>query len=206
MNLAVFCSGKGTNLQAIINAIRKGEIEARIALVISDRKDAYALRRAKDAGIKAVFVNPKDFSCKRDFEVRLISYLKEERVELVVLAGFMRILSPFFVREYKHRILNIHPSLLPAFKGSRNAVRDALEYGVKITGVTVHFVDEQVDNGPIILQKAVEVSEEDSEESLRERIHQKEHLLYPLAIKLVVEGRIRMEGRRVRIDSLPCSG
>jgi phosphoribosylglycinamide formyltransferase-1 len=200
INIAVFASGKGTNLQAIIDAVKKEEIKANLSLVISDNKDAYALQRAKKAGIKNIFVDPAKFKNKIDLENEIIRYLQEEKIDLICLAGFMRILSPYFVGKYAGRILNIHPALLPSFKGA-HGIKDALDYGVKVTGVTVHFVDERMDHGPIILQKAVEIAEDDTEESLAQKIHAQEHLLYPRAIRLFVEGKLRIEGRRVRIYS-----
>ncbi|MCK4859042.1 MAG: phosphoribosylglycinamide formyltransferase [Candidatus Omnitrophica bacterium] len=200
LNIVVFCSGKGTNLQAIIKTIHEKDIEAKVSLIISDKEKAYCLERAKHAKIRAIFVNPKNFPSKQKFENRIIGYLKEENIGLIVLAGFMRMLSPFFVQNYSNKILNIHPSLLPAFKGSANAVADALDYGMKITGTTVHFVDEKLDNGPIVLQRAVEIAENDNEDSLRQKIQQQEHILYPLAIQLFVEGRLKIEGRRVEIN------
>jgi len=198
MNIAVFCSGKGTNLQAIIEAVKRGEIKADLSLVVSDNPSAYALERAKTAGIETVVIEPKNFSTREDFEKEIIKHLERKKIDLICLAGFMRILSPSFVQKYKNRILNIHPALLPSFKGT-HGVRDALEYGVKITGPTVHFVDEKMDHGPIILQSAVEVKDDDTEETLAERIHKEEHKIYPLAIKLFVEGKLKIEGRRVRI-------
>lgn len=198
MNIAVFCSGKGTNLQAIIDAIKQGKIKANLSLVVSDNPDAYALVRAKEAGIATVVVDPNNFSNREEFEKKIIEHLERKNIELICLAGFMRILSPSFVQRYKNRILNIHPALLPSFKGA-HGVKDALEYGVKITGPTVHFVDEKMDHGPIILQSVVEVKDDDTEDTLAERIHKEEHKIYPEAIRLFVEGKLKIEGRRVRI-------
>jgi len=198
MNITVFCSGTGTNLQAVIDSVKSGYIPAVISLVVSDDKEAPALKRAGDAGIETFVLNPKDFKTREDYDKEIIRQLKKRKIELIVLAGFMRLLSSHFVREYKNRIMNIHPALLPSFKGT-HGVKDALEYGVKITGPTVHFVDDKLDHGPIILQKAVEVKEDDTEETLLERIHKEEHKIYPEAIKLFVEGKIKVEGRRVKI-------
>ena len=198
MNIAVFASGKGTNLQAIIDAVSRGEIKAVISLVIGDRSNAKALDRAKKAGIKAVCINPRDFSSREEFDKQAISYLEKNDVGLVVLAGFMRLLSPYFVSRYRNRIMNIHPSLLPAFKGV-SGIKDAWEYGMKITGVTVHFINEDLDAGPIILQKPVMIEETDTLESLEEKIHRVEHQIYPEAIKLFIEGRLEVIGRRVKI-------
>jgi len=198
MNIAILCSGNGTNLQAIIDGVKSGYIPAKIALVASDNKDAYALTRAKQAGIDTLVLNKKDFTSREEFDKEIVKNLKKRGAELIVLAGFMRLLSPYFIKEYKNRIMNIHPALLPSFKGTRG-IKDALESGVKVTGPTVHFVDEKLDHGPIILQKAVEVRGDDTEEALLERVHAEEHKIYPEAVKLFVEGRLKIEGRRVRI-------
>lgn len=198
MNIAVLCSGNGTNLQAIIDGVSKGYIPARIAVVISDEANAFALERAKKAGIEAVKLDKKDYNTREDFDRELVKILKERDVALVVLAGFMRLLSGYFIGEYRNRIINIHPALLPSFKGS-HGVKDAIEHGVKVTGVTVHFVDEHLDNGPIILQRTVEIKEGDNEETLLERIHKEEHRIYPEAIKLFVEGKLKVNGRKIII-------
>ncbi len=198
MNIAVLCSGSGTNLQAIIDSVNSGYIPAKIALVVSDKKNALALERAKKAGVRTLILDKKDFKTREDFDREVIKNLKEQNVGLVVLAGFMRLMSPHFIKEYRNKIINIHPALLPSFKGT-NGIKDALEYGVKVTGPTVHFVDEKLDNGPIILQKALEVRDDDTEESLLERVHGEEHKIYPEAIRLFVEGKLKIEGRRVKI-------
>jgi phosphoribosylglycinamide formyltransferase, formyltetrahydrofolate-dependent len=197
-NIAVLCSGNGTNLQAIIDSINKGYIPAKIALVISDQKKAFALERAKKAGIEAVALDKKDHKTREDFDRVIVKHLKQKNVELVVLAGFMRLLSPYFIKEYRNKIVNVHPALLPAFKGA-HGIKDAIDHGVKVTGVTVHFVDENLDNGPIILQRTVEIKEGDTEETLLERVHKEEHEIYPEAIKLFAEGKIKIEGRKVII-------
>lgn len=198
INIAVLCSGSGTNLQAIIEKVRSGFIPAKIALVVSDNPSARALDRAKDAGIETLVLDPKSFKSREDFDREVVRHLKAKDAGLIVLAGFMRLLSPYFIKEYKHKIINIHPALLPAFKGV-HGIQDALHYGVKVTGPTVHFVDEELDNGPIILQAPVEIHNDDSEDSLLERVHAEEHRIYPLAVKLFVEGKIKIEGRKVRI-------
>jgi len=198
MNIAVFASGKGTNFQAIIDACKSGKIKANLALLISDRSDAYALMRAKEAGIKSLLLERKNFKSREDFDREITKNLEKEKIDLVVLAGFMRLLSVEFVKKYRNKILNIHPALLPSFKGTEG-IKDALEYGVKITGPTVHFVDEELDHGPIILQTAVEVEDTDTEETLREKIHKEEHRIYPEAIRLFVEGRLKIEGRKVKV-------
>lgn len=198
ISIAVLVSGNGTNLQAIIDNVNKGYIPARITLVLSDEKKAFALERAKKAGIETVTLDKKDYKEREDFDREIIKHLKKRNVELVVLAGFMRLLSPYFVKEYRNRIINIHPALLPSFKGP-HGIKDAIDHGVKVTGVTVHFVDEHLDNGPIILQKLVEIKEDDTEETLLERVHKEEHKTYPEAIKLFVEGKIKIEGRKAVI-------
>ena len=184
-NIAVFASGNGTNLQAIIDNIASGRLKARLVLVVSDKSSAFALKRAKKAGIKTLFVDPKKFDSKQAYEKFIRGHLKKNKVHLIVLAGFMRILSPFFIKKYRHKILNIHPALLPAFKGGC-AIKDAFNYGAKVTGVTVHFVDEKVDHGPIILQEAVSVRERETLISLEDRIHQVEHRIYTEAIRKVL--------------------
>ncbi len=198
MRIAVFCSGNGSNLQAIIDARDRGHITAKIALVVSDVPDCFALERAERAGIKRVVVERKAFRSKKEFEKEILKNLEKEEIGLIVLAGYMRMLSPDFIRQYPERILNIHPALLPSFKGA-HGIRDAFLYGVKITGPTVHFVTEDMDAGPIILQSAVAVMGDDTEETLAEAIHKEEHKIYPRAIQLAIEGRLKIEGRRVRI-------
>lgn len=198
MNIAVFCSGNGSNLQAIIDKVAEGYIPAKIALVVSDNETAFALKRAKKSGIETLVLDKKDFKTREEFDKEVIKNLKKKGVGLVVLAGFMRLLSPHFIKEYKNKIINIHPALLPSFKGT-HGIKDALEYGVKVTGPTVHFVDENLDNGPIILQKAIEVKDDDTEEDLLVRVHKEEHKIYPEAIKLFAEGRLNIKGRRVAI-------
>jgi phosphoribosylglycinamide formyltransferase-1 len=196
MNIAVLVSGNGTNLQAIIENVDKGYIPAGIAVVLSDEKKAFALERARRAGIETVALDKKDYNTREDFDREIVRHLKKRNVELVVLAGFMRLLSPYFIKEYRNRIMNVHPALLPSFKGS-HGIKDAIDHGVKVTGVTVHFVDEHLDNGPIILQKTVEIKEDDTEEILLGRIHKEEHRIYPEAVKLFAEGRLKIEGRKV---------
>ncbi|OGX39333.1 MAG: phosphoribosylglycinamide formyltransferase [Omnitrophica WOR_2 bacterium RIFCSPHIGHO2_02_FULL_68_15] len=195
--IAVFCSGQGTNLQALLDAARRGALRARIALLISDRPDALALTRARRAGVEARYINPKAFPTRAAYERALIRLCDEHGVRLVCLAGYMRLLTPVFVRRFRNRLLNVHPALLPAFPGA-SAIRDALAWGAKVTGVTVHFVDEEMDHGPIILQEAVPIRPGDTEARLLSRVHRVEHRLYPRAIGLVLAGRVRVEGRKVR--------
>lgn len=200
MNIAVFASGNGTNFQAIARAVRSGSIRARLALLVSDNPAAYAIERARRLGIKALVVRREDFFRSEDFEEAISRRLKKEKIGLIVLAGFMRLLSPRFVRAHKNRIVNIHPALLPSFKGTKS-IKDAFEYGVKVTGVTVHFVDEKMDHGPIILQQAVPVRPRDTLRALEARIHNAEHRLYPQAIRLFVEGRLKIRGRKVLVTA-----
>ncbi len=198
-NIAVFASGKGSNFAAIIQAVKKKKIKANIALLVCDNPQAGAINHAKKAGIKIALIEREDFSSKKDFEGKLIEHLNQEKIDLIILAGFMRILSIEFVRKYKNRIMNIHPALLPSFKGIEG-IKDAFEYGLKITGVTVHFVDEEMDHGPIILQAAVKIEEKDTLESLEAKIHKVEHQIYPKAIHLFVTGKLRLKGRKVKIS------
>ncbi|MDP2911779.1 MAG: phosphoribosylglycinamide formyltransferase [Candidatus Omnitrophota bacterium] len=198
MNIAVFCSGSGTNLQAIIDSQKKGYIKAAIRLVVSDTPGCYALKRAEDSGIKTLVVERKNYKVKKDFEAEIIDTLKKEDIGLIVLAGYMKMLSADFIKVYENKILNIHPALLPSFKGT-SGIKDAFEYGVKVTGPTVHFVTVDMDAGPVIMQSPVKVTEDDTEESLAEAIHEEEHKIYPRAIQLFVEGRLKIEGRKVRI-------
>jgi len=198
MRIAVFCSGNGTNLQAIIDAAKREFIKADLALVVADNAEAYALVRAKKANIQTFVLAKKGFKTREEYDKEVIKKLEEEKIDLIVLAGFMRLLSSYFVNKYKNRILNIHPALLPSFKGT-HGIKDALHYGVKVTGPTVHFVDEGLDSGPIILQEVVEVKSDDTEETLAERIHKKERVIYPKAIKWFVEGKLKVNGRQVLI-------
>jgi phosphoribosylglycinamide formyltransferase-1 len=196
--IAVLVSGSGSNLQAIIDATVRGEIPGRIGLVLSNTPDAYGLERARRHGIPTVVVEHKAFATREEFDARLVEVLKENRVELVCLAGFMRVLTGLFIRSFPHRILNIHPALLPAFPGT-HAPRQALNYGARFSGCTVHFIDEGIDTGPVIAQAAVPVFDDDTEETLAARILVQEHKIYPMAIRLFLEGRLSIEGRRVRV-------
>ncbi|NMA91783.1 MAG: phosphoribosylglycinamide formyltransferase [Firmicutes bacterium] len=193
--LAVLASGEGTNLEAIFEAIEREEVAAEVGLVISDRPTAPALGRARRREVKARFLDPRPFATREEYDCALLEILQQESVDLVVLAGFMRLLSPVLVKEFYLRIMNIHPSLLPAFPGL-NAVEQALDHGVKVTGCTVHFVDEGLDTGPIILQQAVPILEIDTIETLHQRIHAVEHRLYPRAIDLFSRDKLTVKGRR----------
>lgn len=197
--LGILCSGRGSNMQSIMAAIESGQIKAEIGIVLTDKPEARALHVASEAGIKSVCVNRKECASQQEFEEKLVAELKAANVTLVVLAGFMRILSPYFVEAYRHRILNIHPSLLPSFGGA-HAHRDVLAYGTKVSGCTIHFVDEGMDHGPIILQDTVPVLDGDTEETLAARVLQKEHILYPRAIELFVDDKLELlDDRHVRI-------
>ena len=182
VNLAVFCSGFGSNFQAILDAVRHKKLKARIALMVCDNPRAYALKRAHKENIPVVLISPKLFPDRESYEKMIVGILKNQAVDLVVLAGFMRILTPYFINANKNKVVNIHPSYLPKFKGA-HAIHDAFEAKVKETGVTVHIVTKDVDAGPILLQKKVKILKNDTLESLVKRIHAVEHQLYPLAIK-----------------------
>ena len=193
--MAVLVSGTGSNLQALLDDPVVGPW---IALVVSDRKDAPALVRAEAAGVRAVFLDPGLHADRAAFDAALRELLESERIEYVALAGFMRILGPEVVRAFDRRILNVHPALLPAFPGA-HAVRDALGWGVKVTGVTVHLVDEEIDHGPVVAQEAVLVFPDDDRDALEVRVHEVEHRLLPAAVRALVEGRLKVEGRIVRV-------
>lgn len=197
IKVGVLASGRGTDLQSIIDASEKGMIDADVVVVISDKKDAYALERAKKHGISAYFVDPKEKK-REEHEREIDELLSKHNVDLVVGAGYMRVLSPWFVRKWFGKLINIHPALLPSFKGT-NGQGDALEYGVKITGCTTHFMDEEMDHGPIILQAAVKVLQNDDRETLANRILEVEHQILPRTVQLFAEKRLKIEGRKVRI-------
>lgn len=198
MRIAVLASGRGTNFEAIASAQIKGKMRnAKVVLLITDKEHAPVRERARRHGIKEIFVNPCDHKSREAFDKRLVKIIKAEHIDLVVLAGYMRILSPCFVRAFKSRIINIHPALLPAFKGV-DAIARAWRHGVKVTGVTVHFLDEKVDHGPIIAQKSFHIREGETLESVEERIHRIEHKIYPEVITRIVEGKIKIRGRHVR--------
>lgn len=196
-NVAVFVSGSGTNLQAVIDS---GIESANIAVVVCDTPGVMAIERARKHGIPVELVNSRNFELKEEFERQIVAKIDRYEIGLVVLAGFMRILTPYFIGRFADRIINIHPSLLPSFPGT-NSVRQALDYGVKQTGCTVHFVREEVDAGPIVLQAVVPVTEEDTEETLLEKVHAEEHRILPEAIRLFCEGKLTLSGRKVLISS-----
>ncbi len=196
--VGVLVSGRGSNLQALIDAARRGELGGEVAVVVSNVETAPALARARQAGIPAVFRDHR--GKKREaYDAEIVEILRGHQVELVCLAGFMRLLSRVFVRAFPGRIVNIHPALLPAFPGLE-AQRQAFEHGVKVSGATVHLVDEGLDSGPIVAQEAVSVLSSDTEETLATRILGAEHRLYPRAVRLLLEGRCRVEGRRVIVE------
>jgi len=198
MNLGILLSGRGSNFEAIANNIEAGRLPARIAVVISNRADAPGIENARRRGLKGVIIPSK--GCPREEHDRLVvAALREAGVELVVLAGYMRLLSPWFIQQFPHRILNIHPSLLPAFPGLE-AQKQAFDYGVKVSGCTVHFVDEDLDHGPILVQRVVPVLPGDDDHTLAARILEQEHQAYSEAIRMIVEGKYRVEGRRVVQD------
>ncbi len=195
--VAILISGRGSNMVAIARAVQRGKIpQAEIAVVISNISDAPGLKKAKQMGLETLCINHRDFSTREDFDRRIVEELQKRRVDLVCLAGFMRILSPYFVNQYRNRIMNIHPALLPSFPGIE-AQKDALEHGVKYSGCTVHFVNEEVDAGPIIIQKVVPVRDDDDAETLSTRILKQEHKIYAEAVRLFTEGRLQVKGRRV---------
>jgi len=199
IKLAVLASGRGSNLQSIIDRIKSGSLSAQISVVISNCPDALALERARKENIPALFLDPKEFSGREEYDLALAKKIQEFQVDLVVLAGFMRVLSKNFLEKFPHRVINIHPALLPAFPGSHGQ-KQAVDYGVKISGCTVHFVDEGMDTGPIIAQRAVPVMDDDTEDSLSERILLEEHKLFPEVIQWIADGRVTVTGRKVRVS------
>ena len=194
--LAVLVSGRGSNLQAIMDSIDREELDAHLSIVISNTKDAMALKRAEKHEIKTIFIDPSNYSSSKEYDKALVLKLKEFSIDLICLAGYMRILGEEIIQTFEKKIINIHPSLLPAFPGL-NAQKQAINHGVKFSGCTVHFVDSGVDSGPIILQTVVPVYDNDDEKSLSKRILEQEHYLYPKAIKMIQENKIRLNGRTV---------
>ncbi len=198
----VLISGEGTNLQAILDRIAAGRLDCEVRLVVSNRPEAGGLARAARSGVPTRVICHRAFPGREAFDAAVVEALREAGVELIVLAGFDRLVTRVLLDAFPQRIMNIHPALLPAFKGL-HAQRQALEYGVKVTGATVHFVDHDMDHGPIIVQGAVPLAAEDDEASAAERIRQVEHEIYPLAIQLFAEGRLQIDGRRVRVRGAP---
>jgi phosphoribosylglycinamide formyltransferase-1 len=200
LKIGVLASGRGSNFQSIADAIRRGEIDAEIAILVCNVPGAGAIERATKLGVPHVVIDHARFGKDREaFEREAVAVLREHDVGLIVLAGFMRLLTPYFLGQFPNRILNIHPSLLPAFPGA-HGVRDAVDHGSMVSGLTIHIVDTSLDGGPIVLQKAVPVLDGDTEETVAARILEWEHGLYPLAVKLFAEGRLTVEGRRVHVD------
>jgi phosphoribosylglycinamide formyltransferase-1 len=201
IKIAVLVSGRGTNLQAIIDACENGYIPGKVVCVISNIENVYALERAKKHNIPNFVISHKNYRNREDFEKALIKKLEEYQPDLICLAGFMRILSSYFVNYYKYKIMNIHPALLPAFKGlyGEKVHQAVIESGAKFSGCTVHFVTEEVDSGPIIIQRIVPVEDDDTPDRLAERVLKEEHIAYPMAIRLFAEGRLKIEGKRVKI-------
>ena len=199
--IGVLVSGSGTNLQAIIDEIAAKRLDAKIEVVLSNKADAYGLVRAKNHGIATEVLDHKQFPSREAYDQAVVDLLRARDVELVVLAGFMRLLSPVFVKAYSNRIMNIHPALLPSFPGL-HVQKKAVDHGVRFSGCTVHFVNEECDEGPIIIQAVVPVFPDDTDEVLAARILKQEHRIYPRAIQLYAEGKLRVEGRRVLVDGL----
>lgn len=200
LTLGVLASGRGSNFQSIIDSIEGGYLRARIAVLITDNPDAYAIERAKRHNIATLVLRPKDFPDKDSYYSQIAHELEKRGVELVILAGFMRVVGKKLIERYINRIMNIHPAILPSFPGLHGQ-KQAVDHGVKLSGCTVHFVDEGVDTGPIIIQSAVPVYADDTEETLSERILKQEHRIFPYAIRLYSEGRLKVEGKKVIIDA-----
>jgi phosphoribosylglycinamide formyltransferase-1 len=199
VSIAVLISGRGTNLQSIIDAVEGKRLDAKIEIVLSNKADAFGLERAKKHGVSTVVLDHKSYSSREAYDRAVVELLQKRGVELVVLAGFMRLLSPVFIKAYSNRIMNIHPALLPSFPGLQ-VQKKAVEHGVRFAGCTVHFVNEECDEGPIIIQAVVPVFADDTEETLAARILKQEHRIYPQAIQLYAENRLRVVGRKVFVD------
>jgi phosphoribosylglycinamide formyltransferase-1 len=198
LKIGVLASGRGSNFQSIMDEIQSDRLKAEIVLLITDNPSAFAIKRAKKHGVEYLVIQPKEYLSKDDYFMRIADALKKKNVELVVLAGFMKIVGKPLIDAFPNRIMNIHPALLPSFPGLHSQ-KQALDYGAKISGCSVHFVDEGMDTGPIIIQASVPVFQNDTEETLSERILKYEHRIYPEAIRLFSEGKIKVEGRKVRI-------
>ncbi|MDH4140305.1 MAG: phosphoribosylglycinamide formyltransferase [Coriobacteriia bacterium] len=201
MRLGVLISGSGTNLQAIIDASVEGRLDADVAVVISNQEDAYGLERARKAHVPAVWIDRTAYTKFMDYNQAILDTLSQHEVDLVVMAGYMRLLGKNVLQMFPNKVVNIHPALLPSFAGA-SGIHDAWDYGVKVTGVTVHFANDKFDEGPIIAQEAVVVADHDTVESLEAKIHEVEHRVYPAALQLIAEGRVEIEGRKVRIREL----
>jgi len=199
-NIAVLASGNGTNFQALVKAISKQKIKAKIKVLITDKKNSFVRKRAKALAIEDIFIDPSKFKSDLAFDKKIIEILKKEKIDLIILAGYMKLITPFFIKIFNNKIVNIHPSLLPAFKGT-NSIKRAYKYGCKVTGVTIHFIDEEIDHGPIILQKTIKIEKGMSEETLKRQVHNLEHKLYPQALKLILDKKVKVKGRQVEITS-----
>ena len=198
MNFAIFASGNGSNLEAIVKAVKAGDIKADCKLVFSNNRKALALQKAEAAGIDTLVLVRKNYATPQSYDRDIVVHLKQHDIDFIVLAGYMKILTPWFVKQFDKRIINVHPSLLPSFKGARG-IKDTFTYGAKVAGVTIHYVDDKMDHGPIIMQEAIKIAETDTLETLTEKIHKVEHRVFPKAIALHVDGRLKMKGRRVEI-------
>lgn len=203
INIAVFVSGGGTNLQAIIDNVENGNINGKIDIIISSNQNAYALERGKKHGIEGIYIGKKNYPDLAERTCKILEILEEKQIHLIILAGYMNILDKKIVENYKNRIINVHPSLIPSFCGKgfygKKVHEAVLNYGVKVTGATVHFVDEGTDTGPVILQKTVAVKDDDTVESLSKRVLAVEHEILPLAVALFAQDKLKVEGRKVRI-------
>jgi len=198
LRFAVFISGNGTNLEAIIKSVKDGKIKADLALVFSNQPKANGLKHAEKAGIKTLCLSRKDYAAPQSYDREIVIQMKKESIDFIVLAGYMKILPPYLVKQFPNNILNVHPSLLPSFKG-KQGIKDTFTYGAKVGGVTIHFVNDKMDNGPIILQEAFPITEKDTLESLTTKIHEIEYRLFSEAIALFVDGRLKVHGRKVKI-------
>lgn len=202
--IAVFASGEGTNFQAMVDAWQKGYFGATeattIELLVSDKPQAPVVQRAIQAGVDTYVFRPKEYSSREQYEIEIVAELERRGIDLIVLAGYMRLLTPTIVNPYMGRMINVHPSLLPAFPG-KDALGQALAYGVKLTGITVHFVDDGMDTGPIVAQQAIEVQPHDTAETLAERIHEIERKLYPQVVAQIAQGKVTLEGRQVIVET-----
>jgi len=199
-NIAVLASGNGTNFQALVKAISKQKIKAEIKILITDKKNSFVRKRARNLAIEDIFIDPNKFKSDLDFDKKIIEILKKEKIDLIILAGYMKLITPFLIKNFNNKIINIHPSLLPAFKGT-NSIKRAYSYGCKVTGVTIHFIDQEIDHGPIILQETIKIEKGMSEETLTKKIHNLEHKLYPQALKLILDKKVKVKGRCVEIAS-----
>ncbi|WP_127588446.1 phosphoribosylglycinamide formyltransferase [Paenibacillus koleovorans] len=198
LRIAVFASGSGSNFQALVEAAQAGKLGGSIELLVCDRPKAKVVERAAAAGVDAFVFRPKEYASREAYEAEIVRHLREREIDLIVMAGYMRIITPTLVEPFYGRIVNIHPSLLPAFPGL-NAIGQALEHGVKLTGITVHFVDGGMDTGPIIAQRPVEIADGDSVDTLADKVHPIEHELYPEVVAAICEGRVTLDGRHVRV-------